>query len=101
MKYTCWFPECTYCTKERSKIDYHHVIPKEIDKTKVTIPLCKNHHSLIYIPESGHGQHSIKTPDSLIIKSVLASSMGKSVLYERTDGSQFYYFPSNGDIWDN
>ena len=84
-KFECWFPNCTYSTSSRSKIDFHHVVPREIDpspRNKGTIPLCKTHHALIYVPEVMHGQHSIKVDDSLIIKGVFESTNGKAIEYE-------------------
>lgn len=94
----CCFPGCEYETENRSKIDFHHVIPKEIKKTKITIPLCKNHHSLIYHPDSKAGQHSIKTEKSLEIINLFQSNFGISIKYKRNDGSQFFYIPFDGSI---
>lgn len=93
--FKCVFPNCNYCTKVRSKIDFHHVIPKEVDNhpdNKLTVPLCKTHHALIYHPEAKYGQHSIKEINSLIIKQIFDSTDGKAILYEDMDQNQFYYF---------
>jgi hypothetical protein len=100
-KYTCWFPNCNYETNDRSKIDYHHVVPREINpKSKITIPLCKNHHALIYIPDSKAGQHSIQSIDSLEIKGIFESTIGKTIHYKNIEGNEFYFFPRTGEIWD-
>lgn len=99
--YECWFPNCQYSTNSRSKIDYHHVIPRELDpspRNKMTIPLCKTHHALIYVPESCSGQHSIRTLDSLIIKGIYDSTVGKAILYENMNGEEFYYTPKDKGI---
>ena len=101
--YKCSFPGCDYTTESRSKIDYHHVTPREIDpKSKITLPLCKTHHALIYVPESKCGQHSIKSESSLIILGQFKSTMGNSIHFESVDsGNKFYYFPDTGDKWDD
>ncbi len=99
-KYKCWWPECTYETTSRSKIDFHHVTPKEINphpSNKCTIPLCKTHHALIFHPDAKTGQHSIHTSDSLIINTVCESTNGKVVLYETLEGENITYFTRTGD----
>ncbi len=102
MRHICYFPDCNYETTIRSKIDYHHVVPREVDKkSKVTIPLCKTHHSLIYVEESKKGQHSIQSNESLIIRGIFKSTQGNSLLYEDSSGKQFYYFPDSKEKWDN
>jgi hypothetical protein len=98
--FKCWFPGCDYCTNSRSKIDFHHIIPKEIDSrpsNKWTVPLCKTHHAMIYVPNAKYGQHSIKVDDSLIIKHVYDSTCGKTVHFESMDGNAFYYNPETKD----
>lgn len=98
--YKCWFPNCPYTTDSRSKIDFHHVEPKELNpNSKRTIPLCKTHHALIFVENAKSGQHSIKTDDSLEIMGLFESTMGKSVQYKNNKGDVYYYFPSTGDIW--
>lgn len=101
-KYNCWWPGCSYCTDERSKIDFHHVTPKEVNphkNNKVTIPLCKTHHALIYHPEATSGQHSIKSKESLIIQMVTTSTAGKVVLYEDMVGKTMTYYTRNGETF--
>ena len=100
MEHRCQFPGCTYTTSSRSKIDHHHIIPREIDpKSKRTIPLCKTHHAMIYIPESKDGQHAIKCDESIIIHGEYQSTMGKSYLMENMTGDKFYYFPETMSKW--
>lgn len=101
MKHKCHFPDCNYETESRSKIDHHHIVPKEIDKrSKVTIPLCKTHHALIFVENAEHGQHSIKSDESLIVRGTFKSTKGDSILYEDISGKQFYYFPRDKTRWD-
>jgi hypothetical protein len=101
-QFNCSFPGCTYSTNSRSKIDYHHVVPREVNsRSKVTIPLCKNHHALIYVPEATHGQHAIKTEESLIILGQFLSTNGNSIQFECMEGKKFFYFPDTGERWDD
>lgn len=102
IKYECWWPGCEYCTNSRSKIDFHHVTPKEINphkNNKVTIPLCKTHHAMIYHPEAKTGQHSIKCDDSLKITMVTTSTNGKVVLYEDMNGKGISYFTKTKEVF--
>lgn len=92
--FECWWPACDYCTSSRSKIDYHHVTPKEVNPhrtNRTTIPLCKTHHALIFHPQSTAGQHSIKTSESLAILGVYAGTNGTSVHYESISGESMFY----------
>jgi len=88
--FKCSFPGCGYTTTSRSKIDFHHVTPKELKETKLVIPLCKTHHSLIFHPLVHYGQHSIRTEESLEIVNVFDSTHGKAIKYKRFDGSTFF-----------
>ena len=103
-KFKCYFPGCNYETDSRSKIDFHHIIPQEIKKSKVTIPLCKTHHALIYVPEATAGQHSINTSDSLIVKGKYKSTdikAGDAILYEDINGNSFYWYPETKEKWNS
>jgi hypothetical protein len=98
--YKCHFPECKYNTTHRSKIDFHHVTPKEVDssdRNKITLPFCKTHHALIFHPLAKYGQHSIATEESLQILGIFGSTIGKAVLYEAANGRQFYYTADTGE----
>lgn len=98
--YKCWFPGCKYETNSRSKIDFHHVTPKEVDpKSRVTVPLCKTCHSLIYHPKATAGQHSINSPQSIQITAVYESTAGKALECKDYDGNILYYYPSDRTIW--
>jgi hypothetical protein len=98
--YKCWFPGCKYETNSRSKIDFHHVTPREVDpKSKVTVPLCKTCHALIYHPESKAGQHSINSPQSIQIMTIYESTAGKALHCKDYDGNELYYYPNDGTIY--
>jgi len=104
--FKCNFPKCEYTTENKSKIDRHHIIPKEVQKRKgiknnVLIPLCPNHHKMIFHPESKFGQHSIKCKTSIHIINILKSTTGQSIQYlDYFDNKEKFYFPSTGEIWD-
>lgn len=90
--FQCCFPLCEYHSI-KAKIDFHHLTPLEVDPdSKATIPLCKNHHNLIFHPESKHGQHSINTEQSIHILDVLGSTAGKTLHYQDYHGKKFFYF---------
>lgn len=100
-KYTCSWPGCEYSTTSRSKIDMHHVTPKELNpqiNNKVTVPLCKTHHALIYHPDTKCGQHSIKSDESLIIVSMPKTTIGPSILYEDMSGNSIIYYTRTGEF---
>ena len=101
--YHCFFPGCDYSTAHRSKIDFHHVTPRELDssrRNKKTVSLCKNHHAMIYHPLAKNGQHSIQVEDSLQIIGIFDSTIGETIQYQKTTGEQFYYTPDAKKIWD-
>lgn len=90
----CSFPKCE---KKLSKtlMEHHHITPKEIDNSptnKQIIPFCPLHHKLIFHPESSAGQHSINTPESIVILEVYDSTQGKAMHYQDFNGKKFYYF---------
>jgi len=99
-KYNCWWPGCDYITESRSKIDFHHIVPKEVNPHKTnksTVPLCKTHHALIFHPSANHGQHAIKSEASMVILNVYDSSIGKAVHYESMNGDTMFYYPRTGE----
>lgn len=98
MIYECYFPNCVFTTEYKSKLDRHHIIPKEISYSKHTIQLCKNHHALIYVPESKAGQHSINTPESIQIIKMYKSTDGDVLHYKDYNGKEFYYFLRTKEI---
>ena len=102
MKYACSFPDCPYETNQRSKIDFHHIVPREIDpKSRITVPLCKTHHAMIYVRESVAGQHSIATEGSLIIHNIFQGTHESGILYETMEGKRFYWLPKSKELWND
>lgn len=89
--YKCCFPGCNYETDNRSLIEYHHIHLREAGNRlgkKVTIPLCPNHHDLIYHEEATAGQHAEKHPESMIVKLVTNTNRGKCVIFEDMQGNE-------------
>ena len=89
--YKCCFPGCNYETDNRSLIEYHHIHLREAGNRlgkKVTIPLCPNHHDLIYHEEATAGQHAEKHPESMVVKMVTNTSRGKCVIFEDMQGNE-------------
>ena len=91
MMYKCCFPDCKYETENRSLIEFHHIHLREkfnrVGK-KVTIPLCPNHHNLVYHEDATSGQHSEKHPDSMIVKQVTNTNKGHCVIFEDMEGNE-------------
>lgn len=91
--YICHFPGCDYCTELRSKIELHHIIPKELWprlNQNVTLSFCPTHHRLIYHPECKSGPHSIQSENSLEILGIYKTTKGYSVGYKNKDGIEQY-----------
>lgn len=80
---------CNYKTKERSKIQSHHIVPRSTggsNKKWNLVYLCANCHNLIFYPSeniNNNGAHSIQTDDSIIIHGWLMSSCGRLLHYTR------------------
>jgi len=90
--YFCEFPQCDYSTNDRSKIDHHHIIPREMngsDDEWNKAWLCPNHHRLIHI-EGSHGNHSKKTEDTIEINGWRSSTAGKILEYKK-NGELLYF----------
>ena len=98
MKYICHFPNCSYSSDHKSKIDFHHLTPREVKKSKLTLSFCKNHHNLIFHPESTSGQHAINTKESIQILNIFESTDGKVLHYQDFNNKMFYYFFKNKSI---
>ena len=93
MKYNCKFPKCDYSTNHRSQINYHHIVPQELngtDKDYNRIWLCPTHHTKIYVPKSKSGIHSIKSFDSIILIGWMSSTKGRVLEYQDRSGNNFY-----------
>ena len=95
MKYNCSFPNCGFETDSRKLIDFHHVVPREINSNKsnkLVIQLCPTCHRKIWHPQSKSGHHSILTEESLEIKGVFKSTGGDMILYENPKTKEQIYF---------
>ena len=95
MKYKCVFPNCTYETDNRSLMEFHHINPKEL-KVKLNkdleIPLCPNHHKLIFHPETKSGQHSRQFQNSLSVLQVANTTTGQAVIFKDIEGHEITVF---------
>ena len=91
MKYKCVFPNCPYETDNRALMEFHHVNPREL-KVKlnkdIEIPLCPNHHKLIFHPETKAGQHSRQYENSLSVVQVTNTTTGQAVIFRDIDGRE-------------
>ena len=89
----CEFPKCNYTTNHRSQVNYHHIVPLELngsDKDYNRIWLCPTHHTKIYVPKSKSGMHSIKGQDSIVLIQWLNSTGGKVLEYNDIKGNKFF-----------
>jgi hypothetical protein len=95
MKYKCVFPNCDYETDNRALMEFHHINPKEL-KVKlnkdIEIPLCPNHHKLIFHPETKSGQHSRQYDNSLSVVQVTNTTTGQAVIFKDIDGREITVF---------
>lgn len=104
-KYKCRFPGCDYQIETKSSMDNHHIVPRSMkgssNKKANLILLCPSCHRKIFVPGMKNGSHSIKTQDSIIIKGKLSSTQGEVLHFTRcSDNTSYYYFYSDGDIWE-
>lgn len=91
--YKCEFPNCDYECSDRNQIHEHHIVPKELNgsnKRFNIIRVCPNCHARIYIPESKHGNHSIKSKNSVVLLQWLKSTDGKVLSYIENDEVKYY-----------
>lgn len=92
-KYICHYPGCEYETETRSKIEFHHIVPRELWprlNQNVTLTFCPTHHRLIYHPECKHGAHSIQSDQSLIILGIYKTTRGYSVGFKDINNKEIY-----------
>ena len=91
MKYKCVFPNSPYETDNRALMEFHHVNPREL-KVKlnkdIEIPLCPNHHKLIFHPKTKAGQHSRQYENSLSVAQVTNTTTGQAVIFRDIDGRE-------------
>lgn len=100
MEHKCSWPGCSYSTFDRSKIDFHHVVPRSIDKSrknKLTIPLCPTHHAMIFHPQVKSGRHSQLSEGSLEVLAILKTTDDDVIHYRNPiSGREFFYQPTSG-----
>ena len=92
-EFNCEFPKCDYSTSHRSQVNYHHIVPLELngsDKDYNRIWLCPTHHTKIFVPKSKSGMHSIKGLDSIVLIQWLNSTQGRVLEYKDRNGNKFY-----------
>ena len=92
--YKCKFPGCDYETKEKSLIDIHHIVPRELggsNKEFNLIEMCPCHHRKIYIEESSSGPHSKKHEDSIVILNVYKSTNGDVLHFKDSKDTEYSY----------
>jgi len=95
MKYKCLFPDCGYETENRSQINNHHIIPKELggnDSKGNMISLCPNCHSRVFVPNCSSGIHSINCDTSIIIINKLRSTSGYVLEYVESDETKYHFY---------
>jgi len=89
-EYICHWPGCKFHTKERSEIELHHIIPRELWprlNQHVKLSFCPTHHRMIYHPECKHGHHSIKANNKLMIHNIYPTApQGYAVEFENMQG---------------
>lgn len=94
IEYKCHWPGCQHKTTERSEIELHHIIPRELGprlNCHVKLSFCATHHRMIFHPESKNGHHSIKTPNKLMILNIYPTAPeGYAVEYENMRGMKFF-----------
>lgn len=84
---------CGYETESKSKLQKHHIIPKELNGTNDKwnlVYLCPSCHTNVYIPDSKFGNHSMKTSNSIIILSKKLSNYGMTINYIDKDGIEMF-----------
>lgn len=92
--YKCQMPECNYICEDKSQIEFHHIVPREIGGNNMAynlIELCPNCHTRVFVPESTCGKHSIKHSNSVIFISKLLSTGGNVISYRDIDDGEIKY----------
>ena len=93
--YKCQMPECDYTCEDKSQINSHHIVPRELGGTNHVsnlIDLCPNcHDGRVYIPEAQNGLHSIRHNNSVILIGKLLSTGGYVISYRNIDSDEIMY----------
>lgn len=88
---------CDFKSPYRNNLENHHIVPKELngsDKPFNRVFLCGKCHSKIYVKGSKSGIHSIKTPESIIIKGWFTST-NKQILIIESQNVEKYIIKKN------
>ena len=92
--YYCQMPECDYICEDRSQINFHHIVPRELggnNKSSNLIELCPNCHAKVYVAEAKSGYHSIRHNNSVILISKMLSTGGHVISYRDIDDDEVKY----------
>ena len=92
--YYCQMPGCDYICEDKSQINFHHIVPRELggDNSKSNlIELCPNCHAKVYIPDAKNGNHSIKHKNSIVLLEKLLSTGGQVVAYRDINDDDVQY----------
>lgn len=92
--YYCQMPGCDYSCEDKSQINFHHIVPRELggdNKKSNLIELCPNCHAKVYIPEAKSGNHSIRHDNSIILLNKLLSTGGTVISYQEIDNDEVKY----------
>lgn len=95
-EYKCHWPGCKFHTNERSEIELHHIVPRELWprlNQHVKLSFCPTHHRMIYHPDCKRGHHSIKADNKLMIHHIYpVAPSGYAVEFENTRGNKWCEF---------
>jgi len=92
--YYCQMPGCDYSCEDKSQINFHHIVPRELggnNKKSNLVELCPNCHAKVYIPEATSGNHSIKHDNSIILLKKLLSTGGTVIAYQEIGNNEVKY----------
>ena len=92
--YKCQMPGCDYICEDKSQINFHHIIPKELggnNRVSNLIELCPNCHARVFVPDATSGNHSIRHSNSVILVSKLLSTSGMVISYIDIDDDEVKY----------
>jgi len=87
-------PGCNYICEDKSQINFHHIVPRELggnDKKSNLLELCPNCHVRVYIPEAKNGIHSIKHNNSIVLLNKLLSTDGFVIAYMNINSDEVEY----------
>lgn len=93
--YKCQMPGCDYICDDKSQINFHHIVPRELggsNKESNMLELCPNcHDGRVFIPEAKSGLHSIRHNNSVILIGKLLSTVGYVISYRDINDDEIKY----------